>query len=228
MRIHVHTGTGREQPITPALWAEAVERAPDVGGGHVVSFGATVDALSEALAECEMVVFTNHLPRPLPAPLPRLRHLFCTFAGIDGLMPLHWLPPGVSLLNNSGAHADKAGEFAIMSLLMLASHMPGFVTDQRAQRWNRRHGTVLAGRWLTVVGLCSLGGGAARRAAQFGLRVTGVRAPPAPHPACERVVGAAALDAAMAVTPERAAHVFAAAILPPPYRDARAALAALL
>ncbi len=200
MRIHVHTGTGREKPVTPALWAEAAERAPDTGGGHVVSFGATADTLSEALAECEMVVFTNHLPRPLPASAPRLRHLFCTFAGIDSLMPLDWLPPGVSLLNNRGTHADKAGEFAIMSLLMLASHMPSFVADQRAQRWNRRHGTVLAGRRLTVVGLGSLGGGAARRAAQFGLRVTGVRAHPAPHPDCERVVGTDALDALLPET----------------------------
>ncbi|WP_375380838.1 DUF2336 domain-containing protein [uncultured Sphingomonas sp.] len=38
---------------------------------------------------------------------------------------------------------------------------------------------------------------------------------------------ATALDAAMAIAPERAAHVFAIAILPVPYRDARAALAAL-
>ncbi len=38
---------------------------------------------------------------------------------------------------------------------------------------------------------------------------------------------ATALDAAMTVTPERAAQVFSAAILPVPYRDARAALAAL-
>ncbi len=197
MRIHVHTGTGREQPITPGLWAEAAGRAPDTGDGHAVSFGATTEALAEALADCEMVVFTNHLPRPLPAPAPRLRYLFCTFAGIDGLMPLDWLPAGVGLLNNRGTHTDKAGEFAIMSLLMLASHMPGFVADQRAQRWTRQHSTVLAGRRLTVVGLGSLGGEAARRAAQFGLRVTGVRAHPAPHPSCERVVGTDALDAVL-------------------------------
>ncbi len=196
MRIHVHAA-GREQPITPELWAEAAARAPDLGGGQAVSFGCTADALSEALADCEMVVFTNHPPRPLPAPAPRLRYLFCTFAGIDGLMPLHWLPPGVGLLNNRGTHADKAGEFAIMSLLMLASHVPVFVADQRAQRWDRRHGSVLAGRRLTVVGLGSLGGEAARRAAQFGLRVTGVRARPAPHPSCERVVGTDALDAVL-------------------------------
>ncbi len=197
MRIHVHTGTGREQPITPELWAEAAGRAPDIGAGHEVSFGATTDALSEALGECEMVVFTHRLPRPLPAPAPRLRHLFCTYAGIDGLMPLDWLPPGVGLLNNRGTHGAKAGEFAIMSLLMLASHVPGFVADQRAQRWNRRHGTVLAGRRLTVVGLGTLGAEAARRGAEFGLRVTGVRARPAPHPSCERVVGSDSLDAVL-------------------------------
>jgi phosphoglycerate dehydrogenase-like enzyme len=59
---------------------------------------------------------------------------------------------------------------------------------------------VLAGRNLTVVGLGTLGGATADHAARFGMRVTGVRAHPAPHPSCERVVGTDALDEVIAET----------------------------
>jgi glyoxylate/hydroxypyruvate reductase A len=68
------------------------------------------------------------------------------------------------------------------------------VTHQRHGVWRKIWGSVLAGRNLTVIGLGTLGGATAEHAARFGMRVTGVRAHPAPHPACARVVGTDALD----------------------------------
>jgi hypothetical protein len=38
-------------------------------------------------------------------------------AGVEDVMPLNWLPSNVQLVSNSGVHAEKAREFAIMSLL---------------------------------------------------------------------------------------------------------------
>ena len=61
-------------------------------------------------------------------------------------------------------HAVKAGEFAIMSVLMLANRVPEMVTHQRAGRWQKLWGAVLDGRRVTVVGLGSLGGAAAMQA----------------------------------------------------------------
>ena len=58
----------------------------------------------------------------------------------------------------------KAGEFAIMSVLMLANRVPEMVTHQRAGRWQKLWGAVLDGRRVTVVGLGSLGGAAAMQA----------------------------------------------------------------
>ena len=81
-----------------------------------------------------------------------------------------------------------------MSILMLANRLPAMVTNQRQGVWRKLWGSVLAGRNLTVIGLGTLGGATAEQASRFGMRVTGVRANPAPHPACVRVVGTAALD----------------------------------
>lgn len=197
MRIHIHNG--RAVPLTPAVWDAAVSRAPDVGDGHEVSFGDTIGQLAAALPTTELLVCVGHGDfRPLPAAAPCLRMVFVTFAGIDSLLPLDWLPSGVSLLNNAGTHSAKAGEFAIMSVLLLASHVPVFIADQHARRWERRLGTVLAGRRLVVVGLGSIGGESARRAKQFDMHVTGIRARPAPHPDCDQVHGTDMLESALA------------------------------
>ena len=100
----------------------------------------------------------------------------------------------MTLLNNAGVHAVKAGEFAIMSVLMLANRVPEMVTHQRAGRWQKLWGAVLDGRHVTVVGLGSLGGAAAMQATRFGMQVTGVRTTAKPHPACAEVITTAELD----------------------------------
>jgi len=102
------------------------------------------------------------------------------------------------VLNNRGVHGPKAGEYGIMALLMLANRLPALITNQRAGVWRRQAGSVIAGRRLTVIGLGGLGGAVAEHAARFGMRVTGVRARPLPHAACERVLPTADLDAALA------------------------------
>jgi phosphoglycerate dehydrogenase-like enzyme len=81
-----------------------------------------------------------------------------------------------------------------MAVLMLANRIPQMVTNQRAGRWEKLWGSVLAPHRITIVGLGTLGGATARHAAAFGMQVTGVRANPAPHPHCARVVGTDALD----------------------------------
>ena len=93
-----------------------------------------------------------------PCRAPRLQLIFVTNAGLDRLAPFDWLPRGVALLNNRGTHAEKAGEFGIMAVLMLANRVPEMVTHQRAGRWQKLWGTVLGGKRLTVVGLGTLGG----------------------------------------------------------------------
>lgn len=197
MRIHVQNlPRDPHFEITPGQWDTAMERAGE--GGHEVSFTANPESGRAALAEAEALVGPKAAVRALfPAVAPRLRLIFCMNAGLDGLEPFDWLPPGTALLNNRGVHAARAGEYAAMALLMLAAGMPGFIADQRAERWEQRHARVLAGRQLAVLGLGSLGGAAAERAVQFGMRVTGIRANPRPHPACERVLGVGEIDAAL-------------------------------
>ncbi len=200
MRIHLQSYRSPENfPLTPEVWAAAAARAPDVSAGHQVSFGDTAEAFQAALPGLEALVSqTRALSRLLPFDARGLRMIYCTSAGLDALAPFDWLPEGVPILNNSGTHAAKAGEYGIMALLMLAGRLPALLTAQRARRWGPLHGSVLAGRHVVVVGLGALGGSVADQAARFGMRVTGVRATARPHAACERVTTMDGLDDALA------------------------------
>ena len=202
MRIHIHNPADDKLfEFSRAMWEDAVGRAPDIGHGHMVSVGITDAEFAAAMREAEALVCDVSVVRAhFPCTAPHLKLLFVTNAGLDGLAPFDWLPPGVVLLNNRGTHAVKSGEFGIMAVLMLANRVPEMVTHQRAGHWQKLWGTVLAGKRLTVVGLGALGGATAAHAARFGMLVTGVRARPAPHPDCVAVVSTDRLDDVLPAT----------------------------
>jgi phosphoglycerate dehydrogenase-like enzyme len=217
MRIHVQNPPDEVLfPITPEQWDAALSRYPDLDDLQV-SFSSDPAGLDPALAEAEVVVTWTKIVHArmmggdLGGRAPKLRMVFCTSAGIDRLLPLDWLPPGVVLLNNRGTHARKAGEFGIMALLMLANHVPFFADRQREAQWQPRFGSVLAGRTAVVVGLGSLGGAIAEHARHFGMRVIGVRHGNTPHPACEKVVPQQELDS---ILPEAEFLVLACPLTP--------------
>lgn len=200
MRIHIQNPADDAAfTFTPEQWSAAVARAPNPGRLDV-SFASDDAGFAAAMREAEVLLTWTRIVKErfpagaLPGLAPRLKVIACNSAGLDRLAPFDWLPPDVMLLNNRGTHAQKAGEFALMALLMLASHIPHFATAQRAERWAPRFGSVLAGRTLCVVGLGTLGGAAAHHARAFGMRVLGVRASPAPHPECDEIHATASLD----------------------------------
>jgi phosphoglycerate dehydrogenase-like enzyme len=199
MRIHLQNPA--DDPLfafSRTLWDAAAARAPDIGRDLDVSVGHSDADFTAAIRTAEALVCDVSVVRAqFPCAAPHLKLLFLTNAGLDGLAPFDWLPPGVALLNNRGTHAVKAGEFGIMAVLMLAHRVPAMVTHQRAGHWQKLWGTPLHGKRLTVIGLGTLGGTTAAHAARFGMHVTGIRAHPAPHPACTTVVGPDALDAVL-------------------------------
>ncbi len=199
MRIHLQNPDN--DPLfdfSRAMWEAAAARSPDIGLGHDVSIGVTPADLVAAMRDAEALVCdASVIKAQFPCPAPHLKLIFLTNAGLNQLAPFDWLPHGVVLMNNRGVHAAKAGEFALMAILMLANRVPAMVTNQRKGRWRKHWGSVLGGHHVTVVGLGTLGGATATQAARFGMRVTGVRAHPAPHPACEQVLATESIEEAL-------------------------------
>jgi phosphoglycerate dehydrogenase-like enzyme len=206
MHIHLQNPVGESLfAFDRAMWDAAFARsglaADAFPQGLLVTIGATGDDLAAALPTAGAVVTdTGTIRRIFGRAAPNLRLVFITSAGLDRLAPYDWLPPGAVLMNNRGTHAAKSGEFGIMALLMLANRIPRMVTSQRAGVWKEIWGNVLAGRAVTIVGLGTLGSAVAGQAARFGMAVTGIRANPAPHHDCVRVLGSDALDDVLPAT----------------------------
>jgi phosphoglycerate dehydrogenase-like enzyme len=206
MRIHIQTpappADGSIGPfiITRAEVAEAAARAGDTTPLEL-SFGHDAAGFATGMADAELLIgSTTQLVDRFPVAAPRLRMIFCTSSGMDKLMPFDWLPPGVALLNNRGAHGPKLGEYVLMALLMLAARVPAYASQQRDGLWKPYFTPTLRGRRLLVVGTGDLGGAGAREARRYGMVVTGVRATPAPHADFDAVLGTDALDAALGET----------------------------
>jgi phosphoglycerate dehydrogenase-like enzyme len=149
MRIHIQNPV--DDPLflfTRAMWDAACLRAPDVSAGHEVTIGDSGADFADGIAKAEVVITeVGVVAAKFPCPAPRLKLLFITNAGLDRLAPYDWVPPGVTLLNNAGVHAVKAGEFAIMSVLMLAGRTLAEAVGLRAgQSSCDRRGARLAGR----------------------------------------------------------------------------------
>jgi phosphoglycerate dehydrogenase-like enzyme len=177
--VHLHIENARQKAslfhITPERWQAACSRHRALARRLRVTFGWDGDTLEKSLPTAEIVIGVPQQRTDLVARAPALRWLHATSAGVDGLLPLDWLPRRVALTNNRGAHGAKAEEYMRMAYTMLHTRMPEIIANQQARRWVELFSPALAGRTALVVGLGDLGEGAARAAKQLGLHVIGVR-----------------------------------------------------
>jgi phosphoglycerate dehydrogenase-like enzyme len=180
--------------VTEARYAEALARHPEMARCLDTSIGWDFEEFDRAVATAEVLVGWKFPTEDLAARAPRLKWIHVTGAGVEHLMPLTWLPPGVVVVNNSGVHAPKAGEFALMAILMLNNGLPRLVTSQRESRWERIFSTPVKGKTLALIGVGHMGGEAAARAKQLGMRVLGVRRSRRRHPHVDEMFGPGELD----------------------------------
>jgi Phosphoglycerate dehydrogenase and related dehydrogenases len=93
---------------------------------------------------------------------------------VEHLLPLDWMFGDLVLTNSSGAHAKKAGEFGLMSILMLQNHMTKIITNQKNKEFISLFSNPIAGKTVVVVGTGSLGGSMVKHISALGANVIGV------------------------------------------------------
>jgi phosphoglycerate dehydrogenase-like enzyme len=176
IRVHIENARGKHPifHVTEERWRAACARHRALARRLEASIGWDGDVLEEALRTAQIVIGVPARRERLAERAPRLRWLHATSAGVDSLLPLDWLPRGVVLTNNRGAHGAKAREYARMAYALLHTRMPELLAQQRARVWRPLFTPALAGRTALVVGLGDLGRAAARAARDLGMRVIGV------------------------------------------------------
>jgi len=177
-RFHLHLETLRDRPqhfyLTEELWAAAAERHPELARRLRVTIGWDGENLEPALGTADFMINSVPPKERLRERAPRLKWIQTTGAGVDALLPLDWLPDGITLTNNRGAHGLKAEDSCTLALLALHTRFPETLQHQRDRVWKQILTPPIAGRTAVIVGFGDLGQGAGRAAAKLGLRVLAV------------------------------------------------------
>ena len=125
---------------------------------------------------------------------PNLKWIHCISAGIEHLLPLDWAPKELILTNNSGVHSKKAGEFGLMSVLMLHNHIPKIISNQMDKKFKSLFSNPISGKTVVVVGTGSLGGSMIRLLAPLGANIIGVNRKGRPVKGCKKIVTVDKID----------------------------------
>lgn len=177
LRLHIKNNRSGEDVfrITESRWRAARRRHPDTAARLRATIDWDLDRFDASMATAHALVTWDLPTADLARRAPKLKLVHVIGAGVEHLAPFDWLPPGVALTNNRGVHAQKAGEYVTMALLMLNADLPRYATDQHNRRWDPAFSTPIAGKTLLVVGAGHMGRAGARAARKLGLRVHGIR-----------------------------------------------------
>jgi phosphoglycerate dehydrogenase-like enzyme len=176
--LHLHLETLRRRPphfhLTADAWAAAARKHRALAKRLRVTNGWDGEILDGSLKTADFMINSNPPKERLSERAPNLKWIQTTGAGVDGLMPLDWLPDGVVLTNNSNSHGAKAEDSCTMALLMLHARMPRILENQRNRVWEYVLTYPIAGRTAVVIGFGDLGSAAGRAAKKLGMKVIAV------------------------------------------------------
>ena len=119
---------------------------------------------------------------------PNLKWIHIISAGVNHLSPFDWMKDKLVLTNSSGVHAKKAGEFGLMSILMLQNQMTKIVTNQKNREFVTLLSKPIKGFKVIVVGTGSLGGSMIKHISKLGAEVIGVNRKGNEVEGCSKVI----------------------------------------
>ena len=125
---------------------------------------------------------------------PNLKWIHVISAGVNHLSPFDWMKNNLILTNSSGVHSKKAGEFGLMSILMLQNQMTKIVTNQKNKEFVTLLSKPIEGFKVVVVGTGSLGGSMIKHISKLGAEVIGVNRKGNDVEGCSKVITFDKLD----------------------------------
>ena len=127
-----------------------------------------------SMKEADILLGWNFPTNNLKEIAPNLKWVHIVSAGVNHLAPFTWMSDNLVLTNSSGIHAKKAGEFGLMSILMLQNHMTKIITNQKNREYITLLSTPLKDKKVVVIGTGSLGGSMIKHISLLGADIIGV------------------------------------------------------
>ena len=176
--LHLHLESFRDRPaafhLTESDWQAARKRHRALARRLRVTIGWDGDILDHALKTADFMINSSPPRERLRERAPRLKWIQTTGAGIEGLLPLDWLPGDIALTNNSGAHGPKAEDSCTMAIALLNARLPQLLASQQRRAWEAVYTTPVRGKTAVVIGFGDLGQAAGRAAKKLGAKVIAV------------------------------------------------------
>ncbi|WP_435095739.1 D-2-hydroxyacid dehydrogenase [Candidatus Pelagibacter bacterium nBUS_27] len=141
-----------------------------------------------SMKEADILLGWQFPTENIKAIAPKLKWIHVSSAGVNHLSPFDWMKEDLVLTNSSGVHAKKAGEFGLMSILMLQNQMTKIVTNQKNKEFVTLLSKPIEGFKVVVVGTGSLGGSMIKHISKLGAEVIGVNRKGKSVEGCSKVI----------------------------------------
>ena len=185
--------------ITKEHLDESLKNYPEIKEKVEIFVDWDEDNFKTSILNSDILLAWSFPTSDLKKVAPNLKWIHVISAGIEHLHPLDWMFDGLVLTNSSGAHAKKAGEYGLMSILMLQNHMTKIITNQKDKKFVSLFSNPVAGKTVVLVGTGTLGSSMAKLVAPLGANIIGVNKRGRMVEGCSKVV---TIDKINTVLPE--------------------------
>ncbi len=160
--------------ITKEHLDKALNKFPDIKERVEIFVDWDEDNFIKSILNSDILLAWSFPTKNLKEVAPKLKWIHVISAGVEHLHPLDWMFDGLVLTNSSGVHAKKAGEYGLMSILMLQNHMTKIITNQKNKKFVSLFSNPIAGKTIVIVGTGALGSSMAKLVAPLGAHIIGV------------------------------------------------------
>ena len=180
--------------ITREHLDEALKDHPEIKDKLEIFVDWDEENFEKSMSNSDILLAWNFPTKNLKKISPNLKWIHIVSAGVEHLLPLDWMFDDLVLTNSSGVHAKKAGEYGLMSVLMLQNHITKIVTNQKNREFVSLFSNPIAGKTVVVVGTGSLGSSMAKHINLLGANVIGVNKKGKKVEGCNEVITVENID----------------------------------
>ena len=184
--------------ITKEHLDKALKTFPEIKEKVEIFIDCDEDNFKTSMSNSDILLAWNFSTKNLKKIAPNLKWIHLISAGVEHLFPLDWMFDGLVLTNSSGVHAKNAGEYGLMSILMLQRHMTKIITNQKDKKFVSLFSNPIKGKTVVLVGTGSLGSSMAKLMAPLGVNIIGVNKRGRMVDGCSKIVTIDKIDSVLA------------------------------
>ena len=164
----------KNSSVTKDLFESKLSKYPGIKDKISYLIDWDDDNWKSSMKDADILLAWNFPTKGLSKIAPKLKWIHIVSAGVNHLSPFNWVKKDLVLTNSRGIQAKKAGEFGLMSILMLQNQMTRIITNQKQKEYVTLLSNPIENKKVVVVGTGSLGGSMIKHISSLGANVTGV------------------------------------------------------